>query len=115
VGPPLVTRALQGPTEASEWGSASSGVQIADEMLMASKFRKAVQYATHSANEGHRHQFQPQQYSFGYRKLQGLDTCEKCEGSSPLGHWLSLVDKLRDANPALALVRRQRIVLRKTP
>jgi hypothetical protein len=82
VGPPLVTRALRGPTEASEWGSASSGGHIADETLMASKFRKAVQYASHSANEGHRHQFQPQQYSFGYQQLQGLDAGEK-RGKTP--------------------------------
>jgi len=49
---------------------------------MASEFGKAVQYATHSANEGHRHQFQPQQYSFGYQQLQGLDTGEK-RGKTP--------------------------------
>ena len=81
-GAPLVTRALRGPTVSFEWVSASSEGRIADETLMASEFGKAVLYATHSVNEGHRHHFQPQQCSFGYQQLQGLDTGAK-RGKTP--------------------------------
>jgi hypothetical protein len=73
----LVIRAPRGPTESFEWGSASSGGRIADETLMASEFGKAVLCATGSVNEGHRHQLQPLQRSFGYQQLQGQDTGAK--------------------------------------
>lgn len=45
---------------------------------MASESGKAVPYATHSANEGHRHRRQPLQHSFGYQQEhQGQDTGAK--------------------------------------
>ena len=66
-GPSLVTRALRGPVELFGWGSASSGGQKVGETTMASESGKAVPYATHSANEGHRHRRQPPHHPFGYQ------------------------------------------------
>jgi hypothetical protein len=73
-GPSLVTRALRGPGELFGLGSASSGGQKVGETMMASESGKAVPYATHSANEGHRHRCQPPQHPFGYQQQpQGQD------------------------------------------
>jgi len=66
-GPSSVSRPLREPKGPFGLESASSGGQKVGETMMASESEKAVQHATHFANEGHRHHRRPPQHSFGYQ------------------------------------------------
>lgn len=70
---PWENRGLQVQTRQFESESASSGGRIVDETLTGSEFWKAVQCATHSANEGQHCQLQQRLGLVDYQRLQGRD------------------------------------------